>query len=107
MGIIVIVGYKPKPGQEAALETLLKTHLPILQKEGLATDREAVLMKSKDGTLLEVFEWVSKEAIEQAHSNPQVQKMWQQYAQVCEYIPLSTLDETSDLFAEFAAIDGE
>ncbi len=105
MGVIVIVGYKPKVGKENALDELMKAHVPRLRKEGLATDRESVLMKSKDGTVLEVFEWVSKDAIEEAHSNPEVLKMWGEYSEVCEYTPISKLEETSDLFAEFSSMD--
>ena len=51
--------------------------------------------------MLEVFEWKSKAAIEAAHTNPRVLEMWNEYADVCDYAPVNTVEETSDLFAEF------
>lgn len=102
MGRIVIVAYKPFPGKEEELDQLMKEHVNILRKEGLATDRESILMKSEDGTVIEVFEWVSKDAIDMAHTNTNVLKMWDDYSKVCEYIPISDIKESSELFSEFS-----
>jgi hypothetical protein len=101
MGIIVIVAYKPKPGNAEALRQVMKTHIPILKKEGLVTDREPVAMEAADGTIVEVFEWLSGEAVQNAHKNPEVLKMWQAYFDVCDVIPLSSLSEASSMFASF------
>jgi quinol monooxygenase YgiN len=105
MGRIVIAAYKPKPGKAEALKELAKTHLPRLRKEGLVTDREVIMMETPDGTIVEVFEWLSEAAIEQAHSNPEVLKMWGEYAEVCDYVPLNTLSEAADMFALFAPVE--
>ncbi len=105
MGRIVIVGYKPKPGKAEALKALMKTHLPRLRQEGLATDRESILMGAADGTIVEVFEWVSAEAIQNAHKNPVVLQMWGEYAEVCDYVPVGSLPEIANLFSEFTAMD--
>jgi len=101
MGEIVIVGYKPKPGKEAELDALMRTHVKRLRDEALATERESVLMKARDGTVVEVFEWVSQEAIDSAHANPRVIRMWEEYSEVCDFVPLSQLPEAKDLFAQF------
>lgn len=101
---IVIVGYKPFPGKEKELEKLMKTHVEILRNEGLATERPSIMMRSKDGTIIEVFGWKSKEAIESAHINPAVQKMWQAYGKVCEYIPVGEIEEINNLFSEFTPL---
>ena len=82
MGRIVIVGYKPKPGKASELEALMKTHLPVLKEEGLVTDRDSIIMRAEDGTIIEVFEWKSEEAIKAAHGNLKVQEMWQAYSSV-------------------------
>jgi quinol monooxygenase YgiN len=105
MGRIVIAGYKPKPDKETELEQLMETHVPILRKEGLATERESIIMRAGDGTVVEVFEWVSDEAIEAAHGNTAVQKMWQAYTEVCDYVSLSTLKEADKLFAAFTPLN--
>ena len=102
MGRIVIVAYKPKEGKAEQLKELTKTHVPRLKKEGLVTDREPVVMETADGTIVEVFEWLSDEAIEQAHKNPAVIQMWGEYAEVCDYVPLNTLNEAKMQFAGFS-----
>ncbi len=101
MGRLVIVAYRPKPGKDKELHELTKTHHPILLQLGLATDRIPVIMLAKDGTVIEVFEWVSAETIQQAHKHPEVLKMWAAYADACDYIPLSQLEEASNMFADF------
>ncbi len=104
-GRIVIAGYKPKPGKEAELKALMNTHLPRLRAEGLVTDRESIIMQASDGTILEVFEWASNEAIESAHHNPEVQKMWLEYAAVCEYVPIAEVAESTQLFSNFTPLN--
>jgi quinol monooxygenase YgiN len=105
MGCIVIVAYKPKPGKAEALKELTKAHVPRLQKEGLVTDREAIIMETADGTIIEVFEWLSAEAIQQAHQNAAVHQLWAEYAEVCDYVNLNSLSEAANMFAEFNAVN--
>ena len=105
MGRIVIVAYKPLANKESVLLTVLKKHLRILRKEGLATNRSPILMRSSNNTYLEVFEWLSSEAIEQAHQNSEVEQLWKKFSDCCTYETLSSLNESSDLFAEFEPID--
>jgi hypothetical protein len=98
---IVIVGYKPKAGKQELLRQLMRDHLPILKQQKLVTDRPSIMMEAKDGTIIEIFEWKSKSAIEQAHSNPEVLKMWGRYSEACDYIPVGKIEELSSLFSEF------
>jgi len=104
MGVIVISAYKPKPGKEQKLINAVKTHVPILRSLGMATERNVIAMQAKDDTILEVFEWVSPKAIEDAHKNPEVHKMWSEFEKCCEYAKLNSLAETDGLFAEFTPI---
>jgi hypothetical protein len=104
MGQVVIVGYKPKPGKGSELLRLVGEHVPYLRDLGLATDRPPIALKSKDGTIVEIFEWCDG-AIEKAHSNPAVHKLWAEYAQVCDYVPLKGLSEFKDMFAQFDPIN--
>jgi len=105
MGRVVIVAYRPKPGKADALKELAATHAARLRKEGLVTDRASVLLEAGDGTVVEVFEWLSAEAIRQAHTNAEVQKMWGEYAAVCDYVPLNQLPESGNMFAEFTPLE--
>lgn len=104
MGIIVISAYKPKANKEQELIEVVKAHVPILRSLGMATEREVIAMQAKDGTILEVFEWVSAKAIEDAHKHPDVHKMWGEFEKCCEYVKLNSLSETDGLFAEFIPI---
>jgi hypothetical protein len=101
---IVMVGYKPFPGKEDTLKQLMKTHVARLRKEGLVSDREPILMISKSGVVIEIFGWKSKEAIEAAHKNAVAQKIWTEYAAVCEYVPVGNLEESTTLFSEFSPL---
>ncbi|MFD2564689.1 hypothetical protein [Aquimarina rubra] len=102
---IVIVGYKPLNGKEKELKELSKSHWKTLHRLGLVTDREPILMEAENGTVIEIFGWISKQAMEQAHSNPKVLKMWGEYSKICEYVPIGKIKETESLFSEFTPIN--
>jgi len=104
MGRIVIAAYRPKPGKSAELHELMQEHLKILRSQELVTDRDSIMMEAKDGTIIEVFEWKSREAIESAHTNPVVLQMWERYAKVCDYVPVGSVEEASQLFSEFTPL---
>jgi len=104
MGRVVIVGYKPKPGKPQALRSLARTHFQRWRAAGLVTPREAVVMEASDGTMAEVFEWKSKEAIESAHKSLAVQALWKEFSDVCDYVPVASIAEAKQLFAEFALV---
>jgi len=105
MGIIVIVAYRALPGRVEALEVELHDHVPILRGEGLATQREPILMRAKDGAYVEVFEWVSAEAVEAAHKNPVVLAMWERFGAACTFENLANLDESKELFSSFTPMN--
>ncbi|MES2105375.1 MAG: hypothetical protein V4634_15240 [Pseudomonadota bacterium] len=104
MGRFVIVAYTPKPGKEAALLSAVKKHLDVLGSQQLISERPGCLMRAADGSIVEVFEWRSAAAIQQAHANPAVQALWAEFGAACDYTPLSQLPESQQLFAEFDAI---
>jgi len=103
-GIIVIVAYRPKPGQEKALLEIVRSRVPTLRKEDLVTERTPVIMRAKDGTIIEVSEWKSHQAIEEAHQNPRVLAMWDKFFAVCDCVPLKTVPEAETMFAGFEPI---
>ena len=102
---IVIAAYKPLPGKLAELESLIKSHWQILKDQDLVSDRKSIIMQAEDGTILEVFGWKSKLAMEAAHKNAAVLEMWQEYASVCEYISVDKVPEATELFSEFTPIN--
>jgi len=104
-GIVVIVAYRPKPGREKELLELVHKRVPLLRKEGLVTDRVPVMMRAKDGTIIEVSEWKSHAAIEEAHQNPRVLAMWEKFFAVCDCVPLKAVPEAETMFAGFEPIE--
>ncbi len=104
MGQVVIAAYRPKDGKADELLALTKEHHGILLAQGLVTDRAPIIARSKDGTIVEVFEWVDG-AIERAHTDETVQALWQRYQEACDYATLTELFEAGDLFASFEAVN--
>jgi len=103
--IFVICNYRPKPGKDKELLEIVKEHVPILRRLGLATDRTVHIMKAADGSIVEVFEWVSQKAIDDAHKNPEVLEMWKKFEAACTYENLSGLAEANHLFPDFEPVN--
>ncbi len=103
-GDMVIVAYRPKPGQEAALVRLVAEHVPLLRSWGLATDRPHLVMRAADGTLLEIFEW-RPGAVAAAHKDARVTGIWERFGEACDYVKLRDLPETAEMFATFAPVE--
>ena len=101
----MIAAYAPKPGKEQQLLASVKKHMQVLRTERLVTDSPASVMRATNGTIVEVFEWRSREAIHEAHGNPAVQALWGEFGAACDYTPLSTLTEAQQMFAEFDAVE--
>jgi len=104
-GVCVIVAYRPKAGKGDEVLALVRGRVPNLREEGLVTERQPVIMRSRDGTIIEVSEWKSREAIESAHKNPNVLAMWNKFFAVCDCVPLNRLEEAQEMFAGFEPIE--
>ena len=83
----MIVPYRPNSGKESELLELVRSRVPTLRKEELLTDRAPIIMWARDGTIIEVSEWKSQEAIEAAHKNPNVLAMWNKFFAVLRLRP--------------------
>jgi len=104
MGSISVACYKPKPGCEQELLALVRNHLPPLRALGLVTGRESIVMRTADGTIVEIFEWVSQEAVAGAHNNPAVIDLWKRFEQACTYEKPCSLAEFQNMFAHFEPV---
>lgn len=105
MPIIVICRFRPREGMAQELLGEVREHLPTLWRLGLATPRKPIIMRASDGSILEVFEWQSEAAVNQAHSHPDVLAMWARFERCCTYETLAGLTEFSALFPHFEPID--
>lgn len=104
MGSIAIACYKPRPGREQELLELVRDHLPPLRAEGLVTDRSPIVVRCADGTIVEIFEWVSQEKIQAAHTNPAVLDLWKKFEAVCWYETPANIKEFQNMFSHFEPI---
>jgi hypothetical protein len=102
---IVIVVYSPLPGKNRDLERVVSKHYSILKKENLVTERLPIVMKAGNGSIIEVFEWRSSEAIQAAHTNAEVMKLWDEFNAVCTYETPVSVEEFHNLFSEFEPIN--
>ena len=102
--VIVIVAYRPKPGKAKETLELVQSRVPTLRNEGLVTDRAPTIVRARDGTIVEVSEWKSHEAIDAAHKNANVLAMWNKFFAVCDCVPLNTLSESAEMFAGFEPV---
>lgn len=105
MGRFVIAAFRPRDGQQDALRTLVSRHRQVLREEQLVTDRPPYAMQAADGTIIEIFEWRSADAIAEAHRNAAVQALWAEFDTHCDYLPLVDLAESRRPFAEFESLD--
>src|SRR5258708_38662277 len=104
-GVCGLVAYRTKSGKGYDLLKLVRSPVPTLRKEGLVSNRAPTIMRARDGTIVEVSEWKSREGIDAAHKNPNVLAMWEKFFDVCDCVPLNTLAEASEMFASFEPID--
>lgn len=101
---VAIAVYRPHSGQAPTLERLVAEHQAHLRALQLVTDHPAVVMRSKDGALIEVFEWRSDEAKRQAHEDAGMNRIWQAMSEVADFPPLASLEEAQAPFANFATV---
>ena len=104
MSRIVIAAFKPKPGWEGQLLGIVEKHWRLLHERNLVTERPRIAMQAADGTVVEVFEWRSSEAVAQAHNDPIVQALWSEFEHACDYVPIADVPEAQRLFSEFSAL---
>lgn len=102
---MVIACFRPKRGKEEALVELVKTHLPILRAEGLVGDDPALAGRAKDGVIVEVFCWLSEDAIATAHENEAVAALWGKFGAVCDYTTIRDVEGAGDLFTPLEPLD--
>ena len=103
-GSIVVAVYRPRPGRERDLAELVRTHVPRLRAVGLATDREPIVARAADGTIVEVFEWMSEDAIARAHEHPVVQALWREFEACCWYETPSNVPELQRMFVSLTPL---
>ena len=79
--------YLVKPGKEQAFLELLERHWDTIHRAGLTTDDPARLVRGTDQAgnvaFIELFSWISPEAIGRAHQDARVMSLWEPMGALC------------------------
>src|SRR4029453_6220986 len=100
-GTLAFAMYRPKAGKEQELQAIVDEHMPTLRQYGLVTDRPAIRARSADGTLIEIFEWASLEAVSAAHQHPAIAKIWERMGPIADFPSMKDLPEAGQPFPGF------
>ena len=104
----VIAAYRPKPGKDLELRKLVRQHRRTLDKAHLVTKRPTLLLRApSDGTVLEIFEWVSAKAADEALQHPDIRALWNKFALIADFVPLSSIREAGKAFSHFEALGND
>ena len=79
-------------------------HKLFVAGERLETGEWSEVRSPYDGTVIEVFEWRSSEAVDSAHANPAVRALWSEFDAACDYLPIGVVPEAQRMFSEFDAL---
>ena len=101
---VVFALYRPHEGKDAELRRLIVQHLPVLRRLEMITDRPPVLVRSKNGTYIEVFEWRSAAMSGRAHEHPEVAGLWKAMGQIADFPGLEGLEEAKERFPHFEPV---
>lgn len=104
---IGIVLYRPRKGKDEEVVNMIRDHFPFLRKLGFLTERKVMAMRTKDGLIIVVFEWVSFESIGMAEAHEGVQEIWMQASKISDFDKPGTVKEFSEVFPDFEPIDVE
>ena len=97
--------YKPNEGKEGDLKEILKEHLPLLREFELISDKETYTIKATDGTIIEIFEWLSEETKAIAHQHPATRQLWGRMMAICTFPAMRDLDEGKRSFPDFQIVE--
>jgi hypothetical protein len=102
---IVFALYKPHEGKDAEMRLLLVDHVPTLRRLELITDRPSILVKSRNGTYIEIFEWSSADGSRLAHQHPEIAKIWEAMGKVGDLPLFESIEEIKGRFPHFEPVN--
>lgn len=101
---VVLAAYKPRLGMEDELLRIVEKHVVTLREEGLVSKRDNYVLRSASGAVIEIFEWLSEEAVEQAHTNKKIGSIWHEINSVADFVSLGDIEECGHPFPHFEVI---
>lgn len=104
---IGIVLYRPRKGKDEEVLNMIRDHFPFLRRLGFLTERKVMAMRTREGSIIVVFEWVSAESIAKAEVHERVQEIWMQVSKISDFDKPGTAKELNEVFPDFEPIDIE
>lgn len=101
---IALILYSPRKDREQELIEMLQQNIPVMRKLGLVTDREQILASTKDGSIIQLFEWKNDDSQEQAMAHPVCQEMWLKVGNISEFQKPTAVAEFNEVFSMFKTI---
>jgi hypothetical protein len=106
---IAIAVYHAMEEKDEEFFSLIRAHWPVLYRRGLVTPMRPKVAQSTTtpGVFIETFEWKSPAAVDRAHRDPEVQRIWNAMAAIWQKpsATLARLPECQSQFAHFAMLD--
>ena len=102
--VIFVAVYRPYEGKDAEFRKILKEHEPTLRRLGLITGRPTIIMQARDGSYIEIAEWIQADASRLAHEHPEVAATWEAMGKIADFPGLIGLEEAKMQFANFRPV---
>lgn len=106
---LAIAVYHAMEEKEEEFFSLIRAHWPVLYRRGLVTPMRPKVSQSSTtpGVFIETFEWKSPAAVDRAHRDPEVQRIWNAMAAIWQKpsATLARLAECQSQFAHFPMLD--
>jgi hypothetical protein len=95
--VVNIVTYLPKPGKEAEMLALVKTHEQALRATNLVTAEPFKIWKAFDirknrTSFIEHFTWKDGNAPDVAHQTPEVMAVWEPMGPILEELTICEVE---------------
>jgi hypothetical protein len=95
---ITLCRYWVKPDKEAEFRALLEKHWPVFTRLGLVADQPPHLVfrgvdDQRGVFYVETFAWKDAEAVERAHSLPEVASVWEPMGACCTDMEFPSVEQ--------------
>ncbi|MGE0528465.1 MAG: VOC family protein, partial [Bdellovibrionales bacterium] len=93
------------PKRVPELRALLARHRQLLLEEGLIKLGVPLWLQASETEFIEGVEWTSEQAAQNAHENPKVRQIWEEFAEIVEFSKLGDLEQAAVPFSKFTRLD--
>ena len=101
---ISLAAYRPRPGMEQELLEMFRAEFASLRASGHVTDRPVPICRTDRGEYLAILEWSTDHAVDDAHRDEAVLRIWARKAEIAEYLAPSDLAGSDVPFVSYTKI---